>query len=335
MKKHLQLFFTAVLLITAVFPLSAQRKITIKLASLVPENTPWGASLNRMAADWAQVTGGEVELIIYHGGVAGDEAAVLRKLRGNQIQAALFTSAGLHLITPEIMTLSYPMLIRNNEELEAVLKELRPELDKKIQEKNYITLAWARAGWIKLFSKTPIFTPADLRKLKLGCNPDDLEMMQAFRAMGFQMIPVSLNDVLISLNSGMVDTVYMSPIAVAASQLFGITKNMLSLNVAPFMGGIVVNESAWRKIPEKHRPALQAICKRIEAEVDGSFAALEADAVATMVKFGLTVNTISAQQEKEWINDIGRYESRLAGPIFDAGIHRKIVNILNAYRAGQ
>lgn len=336
MKNRPQLFFfIVVLIIMAVFPLSAQRKVTIKLASLVPENTPWGEALNRMAAEWSQATRGEVEMIIYHNGVAGDESAALRKLRGNQIQAALLTSAGLNSIAPEIMALSYPLLIRDNNELEEVLTRLRPELDRKIQEKNYVTLAWARAGWIKIFSKAPVWTPADLRRQKLGCNPGDLEMMQAFRAMGFQMIPLSINDILISLNSGMVEAVYISPIAAAAGQYFGVAKNMSSLNIAPFMGAIVMNQQAWQRIPPEHRPAIQAICKKVGAEVDGSVTGLEASAIETMVKYGLTVNTANARQQKEWADDLAKYESALAGPIFNKEMYQKIVNILTAYRTRQ
>jgi TRAP-type C4-dicarboxylate transport system substrate-binding protein len=335
LKRILFFFLIAILPGIAGFQVYAQKKVTIKLASLVPENTPWGASLNRMAVEWAQASNGEVELIIFHGGIAGDEDAVMRKLKQNQIQAALFTSAGFSLISPEIMTLSYPLLIHNNEELDAVLARIKPEMEKKIQEKDFITLAWARAGWIKIFSKTPVMTPADLRKLKLGCNPDDLKMMQAFRAMGYQMIPVGLTDVLVSLKSNMIDAVYMSPVAVAAGQLFTLAPNMSSLNLAPFMGGIVVHKRTWNSIPEKHRPALLAICKKVENEVDNSFAALEAEAIRVMTRNGLTINTLSRSQEQVWIKDMENYESRLVGQIFNNDMYRRISNILTAYRAGK
>ena len=331
-KRVLVLILAAVLCGVSVSPLFAQRKVTVKLASLVPENTPWGQALNRMAVEWSRASGGEVELIIYPSGVAGDESTVLQMLRGNQIQAALFTSVGLKQIAPEIFSLSYPLLIRTNDEFDAVLSGLRPELDRIMQEKNYVTLALAKAGWLRIFSKRPVFVPSDLRNQKLGSNPNELEMMQAFRAMGYQIIPVSMNDTLVSLNSGMIDAIYNSPIASAADQSFGVAKYMSSLNVAPFMGAIVMNQTAWRRIPEKYRPALAAICKRLEAEADASFVTLEREAIATMVKYGLTVNTLNAQQEKAWIDDMVGQEPKLVGHIFNEDIYRKIVNILNNYR---
>jgi TRAP-type C4-dicarboxylate transport system substrate-binding protein len=327
--KALLPFFMIVL---AAGPLFAQRKISIKLASLVPENTPWGAAINRMAVEWSQVTNGEVELIVYHGGVAGSEGDVLRKLNLNQIQAAIFTSIGLHSVMPEVMSLSYPFLIHNDEELDVVLKRLRPELDEKIEQNGFVTLAWARAGWVKLFSRSPVYTPSDLRKQKVGTNPEELQMLQAFKAMGFQMVPVGMNDTLVSLNGGMIDAVYQSPIAVAGAQIFGIAKNMSTLNLAPFMGGIIMNRTAWRRIPDRHKDKLQQICKRIESEIDGSIAKLEADAVSTMAKYGLIINQASPQQEQEWYNDIARHENELVGPIFNKDLHQKISVILAEYR---
>jgi TRAP-type C4-dicarboxylate transport system substrate-binding protein len=336
-RKKCTLILGAVLLFTLVqaAPVYAQRKISIKLASLVPENTPWGAAINRMAVEWAQATNGEVELIVYHNGVAGSEGEVLRKLNLNQIQAAVFTSVGLNSVTPEIMTLSYPFLIHDDGELEEVLRQLRPELDARIERNGFVTLAWARAGWVKIFSRSPVFVPQDLRRQKVATSPDELAMLQTFKTMGFQMVPVNINDTLVSLNGGMIDAVYQSPIYVAGNQLFGIAKNMSALNLAPFMGGILMNRNAWRRIPDRYKDRIMQICKRVEREIDSSIALLEANAVNTMSQHGLIINTPTPAQQEEWYQEIAGYERQLAGPIFNLEIYQRITSILAAYRRGR
>jgi TRAP-type C4-dicarboxylate transport system substrate-binding protein len=322
-------------LILAVAPLFAQRKLTIKLASLVPENTAWGAAISRIAAEWSQATDGEVELVVYHNGVAGTETEVLRKLKLNQLQAAIFTSIGLNSVTPEVMTVSYPFLIRNNQELDVVLGKIKPDLDAKMQQNGFVTLAWARAGWVRIFSKTPVFVPGDLRRMKVGTSPDEAKMMQAFKTMGYQMIPVNLNESLVALNGGMIDALWLSPIAVAGAQIFGVAKNMTDINVAPFMGGIIMNNTAWRRIPDKYKDKLKAICKKIETEIEGSIPRLEDDAISTMAKYGLTINHLSPQQSQEWHDDMGKYESGLAGPVFNRDLYLRIKGILEEYRRGR
>ncbi|MDR3162159.1 MAG: TRAP transporter substrate-binding protein DctP [Spirochaetaceae bacterium] len=323
----------------ALFPAPAfaqRRNITIKLASLVPEKTPWGAALNRMAGEWSAATGGEVQLVIYHNSVAGSEADVLRKLKGNQIQAAILSTFGLNAITPghEIITLSCPFLIRNNEELDLVLNALKPDLEDRINREGFFTLAWSKAGWVRFFSKAPVFVPGDLKRQKLGANEQEPALMDAFKAMGYQMVPVSMNQILVSLNGGMIDAVYQSPVNVGGLQIFGVAKHMASINIAPFMGGIVMNQTAWRSIPDRYKPQLLRIAKRLETELDASIQRLEAGAITAMRERGLIVNELTAVQERLWYDDVNRVIPSLLDTAFNRELYGRIQAILMAHRGG-
>ena len=329
--KFSRLIFLLALLF-AVNPLFAQRKITIKMASPIPENTPWGQFFNKMASDWKKITNGEVELIIYHNGVAGTEKDVVRNLRLNQLQGAVLSTLGLYEISPEVMTLSCPFLVRNDDELDLVLGGLKGDLEEKINGKGYFTLAWARVGWVKFFSKAPIFVPADLKKQKLGSDADQAELNQVFKTMGFQMIPVGRNDILVALNSSMVDAVFQSPIAVGSTQAFGLAKNMASINVAPFLGAIVFNQRAWRSIPDKYKPQIIESVRGYEAELDRNIRKLEDDMIKMMENYGLTVNQLDSAQEQQWYDEIGKVMPSLVGTLFDKGIYGRIVTILTDYR---
>jgi TRAP-type C4-dicarboxylate transport system substrate-binding protein len=333
MKKNWFLAFALLFVLVSPGPLFAQRKLTIRLASVAPENTPWGAALNRIAAEWARITNGEATLQVYHSGVAGSEADVLRKLKQNQIQAAVFSSLGMASIAREVMTLSVPFFIRTDDELEMVLANVKTELEKKIEDNGFHVLAWSRAGWVKVFSRSPVVVPDDLKKLKLGTSPDQEELMQTFKAMGYKMVPVEITDAVIALNSGMIDAVYQSPVYVGGFQLFGVAKNMMNLNVAPFMGGIVMNRVAWRAVPEKYKSALIEATHRIAAEIDTSTAQLETEAIRTMRGYGLAVNEVSGAQAGLWHADTDKAVPALLGTAFDRDLYNLINGLLKDYRA--
>jgi TRAP-type transport system periplasmic protein len=325
----------AVILIFLVNPLFAQRKITIKMASPIPENTPWGRFFNQLASDWSKITNGEVELIVYHNGVVGNESEVVRGLKLNQIQAAVLSTLGLYEISPEIMTLSCPFLIRNDDELDLILKDVVGEFQESINKKGYFTLAWARVGWVKFFSKAPVFTPDDLKKQKLGTNADQAEMNKVFKAMGFQMVPVERNDILIALNSNMVEAVFQSPVAVGSTQAFGLAKNMASINVAPFLGALIFNQRTWRSIPEKYKPQMIDAVRRNEAKLDRDIRKLEDEMIQTLGNYGLKVNRLTPQQEQLWYDEIGRAMPNLIGTVFDRNAYERIEAILKNYRNGR
>jgi TRAP-type C4-dicarboxylate transport system substrate-binding protein len=318
----------------AALPVSAQRRTTIKLSSLVPEQTPWGDLLNRMAAEWYRATNGEVEMVISHG-MKFSESDLLRQLNMNQIQAAMLSTFGLKLIMPEIMTLSCPFLIRDNEELDLVLNEVKPDIESRISRRGYYTLAWSRVGWVRFFSKSPVFVPADLKRQKLGTSDSEPELMDAFKAMGYRMVPVAMNQILVSLSGGQIDAVYQSPVNAGGLQIFGSAKNMASIQVAPFMGAIIMKQQAWRSIPERHRETLMRITRRMEAELDASVQAFEAELIENFVEYGLVINQVSPEQERLWYADIDRAMPSLVKTVFDEGMYNRISALLRARRSGR
>ena len=321
------------LLLAISLPVHAQR--TIKIASMVPENTPWGGALNRMAAEWTAACNREVVFQVFHNGVAGNELDVLRKLKLNQIQAAVFSTVGMSAISQEIMTISVPFMIRTDEELDIILDNAKSDLEKLMAGKGFQVIAWARAGWVKVFSKTPVYSPAELKRMKLGTVAGQAELMQAFKSMGYQMIPVDVTEIVIALNSGMVDAVYQSPLIVAGNQIFGITKNLMNLNVAPIMGGLIMNQPAWRSIPDKYKPKVLEIAKKIEKEMDLSIISLERDAVNTMKSYGLQINDLTPDQIKVWYDEAEKGVPGLLGTTFNRDLYNRFSDILRNYRSGR
>ncbi|MDR2842796.1 MAG: TRAP transporter substrate-binding protein DctP [Spirochaetaceae bacterium] len=315
------------------FQAEDQGKVVIKLASIAPEATPWGRALNKMASDWSQATNGEVILRVFHNGVAGNESDVLRLLKLNQIQAAVLTTLGINSIAPEAITLSCPFLIRNDNELDIVLKQLEPDLERSIISKGFYPISWNKAGWIRFFARNPVRVPADLKKQKLATGQDEPALTNTFKSMGYQMIPLGLNDTIIALNAGSLDAVFQSPIAAAPLQIFGVAKNMSSFKISPFLGAIVMNQAGWNAIPEKYRDKLMQMSKAVGPGLDASITKLEGDAIKTMQANGLNVIDSTPAQMQEWYNDLDKaIPALLANKTFDATMYNKIKDILAKVR---
>jgi TRAP-type C4-dicarboxylate transport system substrate-binding protein len=322
----------AALVLTQAVSVSA---LTLKVASVAPEGTPWGAALNQMAEDWTKISNGEVTLKIFHNGIAGSEADMLRKVKIGQLQGAVFTSFGLNNITPEILTMSAPLLIRNNQELDLVLNKNRDTFEKDLKDKGFVVLAWSKAGWVKFFSKTPVFTPADMKKLKLSSDPSEAALSGAFKTLGYQLVPVNLGETLVALSSGMVEAIYTSPLAAGGMQFFGVAKNMMNLDIAPFLGAITISTSVWDKIKPELRDKLLANARAHEVSLDADIVKLESTAVTSMVKYGLVVNNLSPAQLKLWQDDADQGLPRAMGVGFDKVTFDRISQQLKDFRAGK
>jgi TRAP-type C4-dicarboxylate transport system substrate-binding protein len=257
-------------------------------------------------------------------------------LASDIIQGAVFTSFGLSAIDPGIMTLSAPFLIRTESELNAVMQEMQRDLDQRFNRGNYFILAWSKSGFVNIFSRDPVYTPDDLRRMKIASNAEAADMNTVFKTMGFQIIESDWTEVGNKLNAGTVQAVYQNPAAVAAYQLQSILKNMLSVNIAPILGGIVLNQVTWKKIGDlnpRYQQELIDVTRRIANEFDNSLTKTINDAVTTMKRSGLKENQATAAQEQMWISEVERATSSLIGSTFDRDIYQRVSAILTRVRA--
>lgn len=299
----------------------------IKLASVAPEASPWGRALNDLAVEWRDISNGRVRVRVYHNAIAGDEDDILRKMRIGQLQAAVLTSQGMKQVVPEVFSVSVPLMINSQAELSYVMDEIEPELNAAFERNRLHVLAWSRAGWVHFFSKEPVTYPEDLKSQRLAANPVDQELLQAFRIMGYRPIPMPQPELLTSLNSGLVDAFYTSPLVAAGFQWFGIAPHMLDLKVAPFLGSIVISDAAWRRIPNSMKDELLEAADAISRQIDDEVRELEEEALETMQRFGLEVQEVTPEIEAVWERDVERHNEALLD-VFDPEMTVRIRELL-------
>ena len=289
--------FTLILFFAASASLSA---LTIKLGSLFPEGTSWDRTLKKMAQEWKDISGGRVNLKIYPGGIAGSEADMVRKMRIGQLDAAVLTNMGMTEIVPDSLVFSLPFLIQTEEELDYVMEEIIPEYNESFREKGFEVMVWSKSGWINFFSSSEVLTPDDLRKTRVAVSPDSPEMSDAFKALNFKVIPLNMNDNLMGLQSGMIDSVYSIPMAAASYQWFAFAKYMNPMPMAPVIGGIVLSDRAWRKIPSRYHEEFKAAMESVANEFYEETIRLNEEAMRVMLDNDLTVLSPSESDNQEW-----------------------------------
>jgi len=299
-KKHtpyLHAVLILILLSILAAPLSAQ---VIKMGSLAPEGSPWDRALQRIAVDWSKLSGGEIRVKIYPGGIAGAEPDMVRKMRINQLQAAAITGIGLGSITESIYAIQLPLLIRTDAEFDYVIQQMQPTLNALLEDKGFTMLAWFLAGWAHFFTKTPMVTPAEMKKLKMQVDDSAPTINQAWKEMGFHIVPVPSTQVLPALQSGMIEAFILTPLTAAATQWFGPAKHMADLQIAPMFGGILFSQRAWDRIDPDLKPKLIAAVERHLDTLRRETLELEAEALRVMLDNGLVIHPVPAAAAAEW-----------------------------------
>jgi TRAP-type C4-dicarboxylate transport system substrate-binding protein len=228
---------------------NAQEVTVIKIATLAPDGSSWMKTLNAINAEVMEKTKGTVRFKIYPGGVLGDERDMMRKMQIGQIQGAGLSSGGLAQIYKEIDVIHIPFFLQNYEEVDYVLKKMGPYFKKGLEENGYILLGWSEAGFTYLMSTVYVSSVNDLKKAKVWIWQESSMAKAIFREADVAAIPLSLPDVLVGLQTGLVDVVYSPPTVSIALQWFTKVKYLVDVPLSYVGGGIVIKKDVFKKLP--------------------------------------------------------------------------------------
>ena len=306
---------------------------TFRIGSAAPENSPWGRALNRLAAEWERISDGRIRVQVFHNAIAGNEDDMVRKMRIGQLQAVVMTNTGLSVFSDRIMTLSMPLLIRNQGEYDYVFEHVRGELEEQIEDDGFRVLGWSMAGWLYLFSAERITTPAELRQLRLAASPEEMELVRAYQLMGYQPIPIPYNERLAGLVNGMANAYLTVPILAAGFQWFPATPYMLDLVISPAPGAILMSDRAYRQLPANIRDQLLAVADEINAGLAADIAELEAQAIETMTNYGLSITPLTPEERDQWIEELEASYDVTLGLVFNEPFYHTIEELLDEYRS--
>ncbi|MBA4394785.1 MAG: hypothetical protein C0407_14640, partial [Desulfobacca sp.] len=214
------LLLTLIIFFTLFSDPASADKVVLKIGTLAPEGSTWVKTFRDINQELEKKTGGQVGIRIFPGGVLGDEEDMLRKIKVGQIQGGFFTGGGLGLIFKDIKILAIPFLLGNYGEVDTLMNKMGSFFEKGVWENGFKILGWGESGFIHLLSKHPIKNGTDLRKGKVWIWEDTAMGRAVFKELGVNAIPLGIPDVLVSLQTGMIDTVYASPLAAISMQWF-------------------------------------------------------------------------------------------------------------------
>ncbi len=296
------MFLTTTLVATCVAVIApadavSQQRVRVKLATLAPDGSPWHVILEDMGHEWQKATDDRVRLVIYPGGVAGDDRATLRKIRHGQLQAGALTVIGLVELDDAFNVFQIPLFFESTDEFFYVLDRLSPVLSQRLEERGLVVVHWGYGGWVYFFSKAPTPTVSDLKRLKMYTSAGDDRMVRIWRRNGYNPVVLSATDIMVGLQSGMIDGLPAPPLGALAFQWYRQTPYMLSQGLAPLVGATVIDKRTWAKMSKEDQAALLESARRAASRLTSEIPQKDEQALAEMIMRGLQVIPVDLDDE--------------------------------------
>ena len=303
---------------------------TIKMATESPDGTVWMTLLREAGAKIEQETAGRVELKIYPGGVMGDDATVMRKLRIGQLQAAILTTGTFGQIFPDAQLYNLPMQFANFEEVDYVRERMDEMLRQGLEENGFICPGLAEVGMAYAISRRPVHSIRDASGIKLWTPVGNVAAVKAITAFGISPVPLAITDVLAGLQTGLIDAVAAPLVGALALQWHNQLDYILDLPFMYIYAPMVLPERSFKRIGD----ADQAIVRRLLGEAVRAADArnrLDHHAVrAVLRKQGLSFIQPSAAQVGQWQS---RANSASLEWLKDGIVNRKYYDLLASHLA--
>lgn len=308
----------------------------IKFATYAPEGSTWMNIMRQFDQAVRSESGGRLGFKMYPGGVQGEDKDVMKRIRLGQLHSAGVTGVGIGDISTTLRILDAPFLFQSYEEVDHVHATFAQELEQEFRSNGFVLLGWAEVGFVYVFSKVPVRAVGDMKGVKMWVWESDPIAEAAFREIGVNPVPLSLVDVLTSLQTGLISGAYTSPLAALVLQWNTRVQYMLNLPLADAAGAVVISKKKFDELPPDLQEILLRNGRKYLAQVTASSRQDNAAATEKMKKNGLQVLEPSSPKAQQEYAAIGkRARQSLVGKLYDQAWLDRVEKAVSDFRAGK
>ena len=240
----------------------AKSKYLFKVATIAPEGSIWTKRFREFVAEVGDKSNGEVGFKVYPGGIMGDDRAMFRKMRIGQLHGGGFTMTGIGSVVPDFRVMGIPFLFRSYEEVDYVTKGLLPSFSKAFGAKNLELIAMTEVGFVYSMSTSRISTLRELTQRKTWAPEGDPISIAYLQALGITPLPLAIPDVLTSLQTGMVETVFNSLYGAIVLQWFTKTRYISDIPFGYAYGALLLDRKKFTRLPAPYQVMIKETAKK-------------------------------------------------------------------------
>jgi TRAP-type transport system periplasmic protein len=310
--------------------------VVLKIATLSPDGSSWMVKMREGADRVAQATDKRVRFKFYPGGVMGNDQAVLRKIRIGQLQGGAFSGGTLSSYYTDAQIYALPLKFKSLEEVYYVREHMDSVIQEGLEKSGFITFGLADGGFSYVMSNQPVEKFDSLKQLKVWIPSHDKMIMQAMQGFGISPISLPIADVRTGLQTGLIDTVAISPVGAIILQWHTQVKYLTTLPMVYIYGIMAIDRKAFKRIGPEDQVAVRRIMGEVWREMDTMNRQDNIKALKAIQTQGIQFIDPSADNKAAWYDTAATVSQK----IVDAGhITQPMVDMLethlNDYRSRQ
>jgi TRAP-type transport system periplasmic protein len=306
---------------------SAEETQYIRIATLAPRDTDMAKSFMKIDKGLRAASKNGWGVKLYPSGVAGDEVDVIRKMKVGQMDASIITSTGLSQIVREVNVLNAPGVITNYKQLDAVQSAMRSEWSKSFDDAGFKLLAWGETGQYRWFAKNEIKKPSSLKGMRPWVWPASHVMKEIYATIGANGVPLGVPEVYGALQTGMIDMIIATGVAVVALQWHANLKHVTERTTGVLVGAMIMNKDKWGQLPAEVQNLLQTeVTKATEGDKE-DMRKSDDRSYKNLLSRGYVADKWDAEGEAEYQAMATTVRKKLVGRIYPGELLDRVMKI--------
>ena len=325
------------LLLAGLFCVASQASaLTIKLATVAPENSSWMQDMRKAAKTIKEQTDGRVQIKLYGGGVMGNDASMLRKMRIGQIHGGAFVSGALTTLVPDLYVYGLPLLFDSQDEVDYVRSRMDKELLDQLERKGMIAFGFAGAGFAQFMSSSPIRTLDDIKGQKVWVPEGDQVSYAAMESLGLSPVTLPMTDVLTGLQTGLIDIIASSPVGAVVFQWHTKVKYVTQTPLVYVIALTVIDKRTFKKMSPEDQVVVRNVMESLNHTFDRQAITDNESALQALLANGVQQIDPAPADEQKWRRQTDAVIDQMASDgLFGSDALARVRQLITEYRQEQ
>lgn len=307
----------------------------LNLQSNLPPNSPQWQVLQELETSFEELTASELDMTLYLPGVLVPPADVLTATSEGSIDMFLTLDAMHSGQYPALYFGCVSGLINNSQDYFPVLDAGVYDVCKSMFEVDNITLLglWPAGQIVIAMKDGQVLSPSDLVGKKIQTN--NSTAAEFINQLGGIAVNLSMPDVYVTIQKGLIDGVMTSPMAIMDFNLFEVAPFITTSDVLGFNTNVLgINSQVFDGLTPEAQQALTEICQQLSRNEGPESGGDAENAVLANLKsqVGVSLISLSFAQDKIWLDAAG--DTFINSYINRDGIcAQQIVDIIRGYNS--
>ncbi len=310
--------------------------LTIKLATVAPENSAWMQDMRKAAKAIKEQTDGRVQIKLYGGGVMGNDASMLRKMRIGQLHGGAFVSGALTSLVPDLYVYGLPLLFNSQEEVDYVRRRMDQELLDQLESKGMVAFGFAGAGFAQFMSGSPIRTLEDIKGQKVWVPEGDQVSYAAMESLGLSPVTLPMTDVLTGLQTGLIDIIASSPVGAVVFQWHTKVKYVTQTPLVYVIALTVIDRRTFKKMSPEDQAVVRKVMGSLNDNFDRQSIVDNKSALKALLANGVQQIDPAPGDEQRWRQQTDEVIDQMASDgLFGSNALARVRQLISEYRQEQ